>query len=74
MGAIESVPLADVELKLPGMTLTLVAPEAANASVLLVPDAMLAGVAAKEVIVGGGVTVTVAEAVTEPAELVAVRV
>ena len=54
----------------------LVAPVVTQLSVLLAPDAMLAGLAVKDVIVGllGAVTVTVAVAVTEPAALVAVSV
>jgi len=53
----------------------LVAPVVLKASVLLEPDAMLAGLAVNEVIAGSGVPiVTVAVAVTEPAELVAVSV
>jgi len=56
-------PLADVDVKLPGMMVMLVAPVAANANVLLEPDAMLAGPAVNETIAGGGVvTVTVAVA------------
>jgi hypothetical protein len=74
VGATENVPLADVDVKLPGMIVTLVAPVAANANVLLEPDAMLAGLAVNEVITGGVPTVTVAVAVTDPAELVAVSV
>jgi hypothetical protein len=75
VGVTESDPLADVEVKLPGVIETLVAPVVLKASVLLEPDAMLAGLAVNEVIVGsGGVTVTVAVAVTEPAESVAVSV
>jgi hypothetical protein len=56
------------------MIVTLVAPVMLKASVLLEPDAMLAGLAVNAVIVGGGVTVTVVVAVTDPAELVAVSV
>jgi hypothetical protein len=68
-------PLADVDVKPPGEIVTLVAPEAAKASVLLDPEVMLAGLAVNEVILGSGtVTVTVAVAVTEPAAFVAVNV
>jgi hypothetical protein len=75
VGDTVAVPLADVDVKLPGMIAMLVAAVAANANVLLEPDAMLAGLAVNEVIAGGGVvTVTVAVAWTEPAELVAVSV
>jgi hypothetical protein len=53
----------------------LVAPVAANASVLLVPSGMLVGLAVNEVMIGSGtVTVTLAVAVTEPLGLVAVSV
>jgi hypothetical protein len=62
-GATVVEPLADVDVKLPGMMVMLVAPVAANANVLLEPDAMLAGPAVNETIAGGGVvTVTVAVA------------
>ena len=69
-------PLAEVEVNVPGVMAMLVAPVVTQLSVLLAPDAMLAGLAAKDVIVGllGAVTVTVAVAVTEPAALVAVSV
>jgi hypothetical protein len=45
-------PLADVEVKLPGVMAILVAPAAPQLSVLLVPEFMLVGFAVKEVIVG----------------------
>jgi len=45
-------PLADVEVNVPGVMATLVAPAAAQLSVLLVPAFMLVGLAVKEVIVG----------------------
>ena len=69
-------PLAEVEVNVPGVMAMLVAPVVTQLSVLLAPDAMLAGLAVKDVIVGllGAVTVTVAVAVTEPAALVAVSV
>ena len=53
----------------------LVAPEVDQLKVLLDPGEMLAGLAANELIVGSADedTVTVAEAVTEPAALVAVK-
>ena len=70
MGVTESDPLADVEVKLPGVIETLVAPVVLKASVLLEPDAMLAGLAVNEVIVGsGGVTVTVNAMVVLPVRL-----
>jgi|HubBroStandDraft_6_1064221.scaffolds.fasta_scaffold840094_2 hypothetical protein len=45
-------PLADVEVNVPGVMATLVAPAAPQLSVLLVPEFMLVGFAVKEVIVG----------------------
>jgi hypothetical protein len=70
-----SVPLAAVEVKLPGVIVTLVASVAAKASVLLDPVVMLAGLAVNEVIFGiGAVTVTVREDFIEPAAFVAVSV
>jgi hypothetical protein len=45
-------PLADVDVNVPGVMATLVAPVAAQFSVLLVPEFTLVGSAAKEVIVG----------------------
>jgi hypothetical protein len=53
-------PLADVEVNVPGVMAILVAPVVAQLNVLLEPEAMLAGLAVKLVMVGGvGVTVTV---------------
>lgn len=74
VGATESVPLADVELNVPGVMVMLVAPAVLKANVLLEPDAMLAGVAVNEVIVSGVPTVMVVVAATDPKELVAVTV
>ena len=45
-------PLADVDVNVPGVMAILVAPAAAQLSVLLVPELMLVGLAVKEVIVG----------------------
>jgi hypothetical protein len=45
-------PLADVEVNVPGEMATLIAPVAAQLSMLLAPEFMLVGFAAKEVIVG----------------------
>jgi hypothetical protein len=45
-------PLADVDMNVPGAIAMLVAPAAAQISVLLVPEFMLVGSAEKEVIVG----------------------
>ena len=69
-------PLADVEVNVPGVMAMLVAPFVAQLSVLLEPEAMIEGLAVKELMAGllGAFTVTVTVAVTEPAELVAVSV
>jgi hypothetical protein len=71
-------PLADVEVKEPGEMATLVAPDVVQLSVLVEPELMLVGLAAKELIVGLlellVFTVTVTVEVTEPDELVAVSV
>jgi len=69
-------PLADVDVNVPGVMAMLVAPLVAQLNVLLEPEAMLVGLAVKELIVGllGAVTVTVAVEVTDPAALVAVSV
>jgi hypothetical protein len=69
-------PLADVEVNVPGAMAMEVAPVVAQLSLLLEPEAMLAGLAVKELMVGllGVVTVTIAVDVTEPAALVAVNV
>jgi hypothetical protein len=45
-------PLADVDVKVPGVMEMLVAPDVAQLSVLLVPELMLVGLAVKELIVG----------------------
>ena len=71
-------PLADVDVNVPGVMVMLGAPVVAQFSVLLEPEEMLVGLAAKELTVGllGGfaVTVTTAVDVMEPAALVAVSV
>jgi hypothetical protein len=67
-------PLADVDVKVPGVMAMPVAPVVVQVSVLLAPDLMLTGLAVNEVIGCGLLTVTVAVAWTEPAELVAVSV
>jgi uncharacterized protein (DUF2236 family) len=46
-------PVADVDVKLPGVMAILVAPDVAQLSVLLEPEVMLVGSAVKEAIVGG---------------------
>jgi len=45
-------PLADVDVNVPGVMATLVAPAASQLSVLLEPEFMLVGFAVKELIVG----------------------
>jgi hypothetical protein len=67
--------VVDVELYPPGAICTLVAPVVSQLSVLLAPVVMLGGLAEKELITGvvGVDTVTVADAVTEPAAFVAVK-
>jgi hypothetical protein len=45
-------PLADVEVNVPGVMAILVAPAAAQLSMLPVPEVMVVGLAVKEVIVG----------------------
>ena len=71
-------PLAELEVKVPGVIATLVAPVTDQLNMLLEPEAMLTAFAVKEVIVGllGGsaVTFTVTVEVVEPVLLVAVRV
>ena len=71
-------PVAEVEVNVPGAMAMLVAPEVAQLSVLLEPEAMLVGLAEKEEMAGllGAfvVTVTVAVDEAEPAEFVAVIV
>jgi len=76
MGLTVVDPLADVEVNVPGEMGMEVAPVVAQLSLLLEPEAMLAGLAVKELMVGllGVVTVTIAVDVTEPAALVAVNV
>jgi flagellar biosynthesis protein FliR len=69
-------PLAEVEVKLPGVIAILVAPAETQLKVLLEPEEMLAGVALKELIDGllAAVTVTVTVEVADPAAFVAVSV
>jgi hypothetical protein len=68
------VPLAEAEVKVPGVMATLVAPVVDQLSVLLEPEVMLVGLAVNAVITGRPVTVTVTVAVVDPAALVAVSV
>ena len=69
-------PDAEVDVKVPGVMAMLVAPEVVQLSVLLEPEVILVGFAAKELITGllGGFTVTVSVDVAEPAALLAVSV
>jgi hypothetical protein len=71
-------PLADAEVKEPGVMPILVAPEVIQLSVLLEPEVMLEGLAMNELIVGLlellVFTVTVTVEVAEPDESVAVSV
>jgi hypothetical protein len=63
-------------VSIPGAIATRVAPEVVQLRLLLLPERMLAGLAAKELITGKIVasTATVTVAFTEPAALVAVSV
>ena len=65
-------PLAEVDVNVPGVMATLVAPFVTQLSVVLEPEFMLVGLAVKTLITG--FTVTVCAEVTEPAASVAVRV
>ena len=69
-------PLDEVEVNVPGVMATVVAPVVAQLSMLLDPELMLVGLAVKELMVGvpAAVTVTVTEAIFEPEALVAVSV
>ena len=69
-------PLADVDVKVPGVMAMLVASVVAQPSVLVEPDVTLVGLAVKELMVGllGLVTVTLSVAAVEPTALVAVSV
>jgi hypothetical protein len=70
-------PVADVDVKEPGVMAMLVALVVAQLSMLVPPAAMLVGLAVKVLMVGRAgraCTVTVAVAVAVPVALVAVRV
>ena len=71
-----TVPLAEVEARLPGAMFSVVAPELVQLSVLMPPNVMLVGLAVNELMVGsvGCVTVTISVVVTEPVVFVAVSV
>jgi len=70
------VPLAEVDANVPGVIVSVAAPDVVQLSVLIAPKAMPVGLAVKEVIVGrfGWVTVTLTSAVTDPVLFVAVSV
>ena len=70
------VPLADVDAKVPGAMVIVVAFDVAQLRVLMPPRLMPVGLALNELIVGrlGSVTVTVTRAVAVPVLFVAVRV
>jgi hypothetical protein len=69
-------PLADAVVNVPGVMAILVAPLVDQLSALLEPEAILAGLDVKELIVGTlpAFTVTVCVDVTEPAASVALKV
>ena len=69
-------PVAEVDVKLPGVMAMLVAPRVDQVSVLLEPEVIVAALAVKALTVGKlpWVTVTVCVEVTEPAASVAVSV
>jgi hypothetical protein len=67
-------PLAEVDVNVPGVMATLVAPFVVQLSVLLEPELIVAGLLANKLIVGGAITVMVCAEVTEPAASVAVSV
>lgn len=70
-------PLAELEVKVPGVMAMLVAPVVDQFSVLLEPELIVVGLALNELMVGllaAGLTVTVTWNVEEPAVFVAVRV
>jgi hypothetical protein len=70
------VPLAEVEANVPGVMVSVAAPDVAQLSVLIPPKEMPVGLAVNELIVGrfGCVTVTVTVAVADPVLFVAVSV
>jgi hypothetical protein len=69
-------PLAEVEVNVPGVMASLLAPVVTQLSVLLEPEVIREGLAVKELISGllAVLTVTVCVDVVEPAALVAVSV
>jgi hypothetical protein len=69
-------PLAGADVNVPGVMAILVAPLVTQLNMLLEPDAMMAGLAVKELMMGFPAvpTVTISVDVVEPALLVAVSV
>jgi hypothetical protein len=67
VGLTVTVPFAEVEAKFPGVTATLVAPEAAQLSAVLFPATIAAGLAEKVVIDGGGACEMVGNGEVQPA-------
>ena len=69
-------PLANVEVKVPGVMAIALAPVVDQLSVLAAPEVILAGLAVKETMIGlfVDVTVTVTVDVAEPAAFAAVNV
>ena len=69
-------PLADVDVKVPGVMAILVAPVVAQLSVLLDPEVIPVGFAVNELITGlpGAFTLMVSVDAVEPAALLAVSV
>jgi hypothetical protein len=59
-------PLADVDADVPGVMATLVAPEATQLSVVLLPAMTAAGLAVKEVIVGAATSLVVGNLSVQP--------
>lgn len=78
VGLTEVDPLAEVDVNVPGVIATLVAPDVAQVNVLLDPDVTLVGLAVNDEIVGAGATepftVTSVVATWVPFEFVAVKV
>jgi hypothetical protein len=70
-------PVAELEVKVPGVMEIVVAPEVDQLRVLLEPELIPVGLAVKELMVGllpAGFTVIVSLKVEEPKEFLAVRV
>jgi hypothetical protein len=69
-------PFSDVDVNVPGVIATLVAPVVVQLSVLLEPEVIVVGLAVKTLMVGllAVFTITVSSDVVDPAVLVAVSV